>query len=89
MRGKAATSNLPGRESEIDYQRQYSTGIRPGLFSNTDSMSNRMENANLVLKFKLTGDADYRIRAAARIKVDDQGGLTMYDAGGRQSEKST
>ena len=49
-------------------------------------MSDRMENVNLVLKFKLTGDADCRIRAAARIKVDDQGGLTMYDAGGRQSE---
>jgi len=50
-------------------------------------MSNRMQNPNLVLKFKLTGDADYRIRAAARIKVDDQGGLTMYDAAGSQSEK--
>ena len=62
-------------------------GAGQDYFRISTPMSDRIENVNLVLKFKLTGDADSRIRAAARIKVDDQGGLTMYDAGGRQSER--
>jgi hypothetical protein len=46
-----------------------------------------MENLNLVLKFKLAGDGNCHIRGAARIKVDGQGGLTVYDAGGEPAEK--
>jgi hypothetical protein len=46
-----------------------------------------MENLNLVLKFKLAGDGNCHIRGAARIRLDGQGGLTVFDAGGQPAEK--
>jgi len=46
-----------------------------------------MENTNLVLRFKLVGDSDSRVRAAARIMVDQHGSLTIYDAGSGLTEK--
>jgi len=39
-----------------------------------------MDNLNLVLKFRMTSNGDCNIRSATRIKVDGQGGLTLYDA---------
>jgi hypothetical protein len=39
-----------------------------------------MENGNLVLKFKLARDRRFRVKRAARIKVDGRGGLVFYDA---------
>jgi len=38
-----------------------------------------MKNSNLVLKFKLAGDVEFRVRAAQRITVGN-GGLTFHDA---------
>lgn len=35
---------------------------------------------NLVLKFKLAGDARLHVKGAARIRVDGRGGLTFCDA---------
>jgi hypothetical protein len=37
-------------------------------------------NTGLVVSFKLAGDSNRQIYGAARIKVDGQGGLTVYDA---------
>jgi hypothetical protein len=39
-----------------------------------------MDKLNLVLKFKLAGDPDLRVRGVGRIKVDGRGGLVLYDA---------
>lgn len=39
----------------------------------------RMRNMNLMLKFKLGGEDEFRVRGAARIKVDASG-LTLTDA---------
>lgn len=38
------------------------------------------DNVNLVLSFRLPGDATCRIRGAARIKIDGRGGITVYGA---------
>lgn len=37
------------------------------------------DNLNLVLKFRMGTNGDCSIRSATRIKVDGQGGLTLYD----------
>jgi hypothetical protein len=39
-----------------------------------------MNDLNLILTFKLAGDASLRARAAARIRVDGMGGILVYDA---------
>jgi hypothetical protein len=39
-----------------------------------------MDNLNLLLKYKLNGDAEPQVRGAARISVDGLGGLLVYDA---------
>ena len=38
------------------------------------------ENLNLVLKFRLAGNSQLHVKAAARIKIDGRGGLVFYDA---------
>jgi hypothetical protein len=45
-----------------------------------------MDNLNLVLTFKLAGDAGVHVRGAARIKVDGRGGLMLYDTQGDGAE---
>jgi len=45
-----------------------------------------LEKSNLVLHFKLDGEAEDRVYNAARITIDGRGGLTLYRAGGRGSE---
>jgi hypothetical protein len=37
-----------------------------------------MDNLNLILKFKLAGDAHLHVKSAARIGVDSHGGLMLY-----------
>ena len=37
---------------------------------------------NLVLKYRIAGENEYRCLGAARITVGDRGGLTVYAAGG-------
>ena len=41
---------------------------------------------NLLVKFKLRGDSRFRIKGAARIKVDAEGRLTLFDAQGGAAE---
>ena len=45
-----------------------------------------MDNLNLILKFKVAGDANLHVKGAARIKVDGRGGLMLYDAQGGPAE---
>jgi len=37
-----------------------------------------MGNLNLVVKFKLVGDGQFRVKGIARMKVDGCGGLMLY-----------
>ena len=39
-----------------------------------------MDDLNLVLKFRVSGEQALRVKGAARIKVDGRGGLMVYDA---------
>jgi len=46
-----------------------------------------MDNLNLLLKFKMTGDAELHVRGAARICVDGLGGLLVYDSATGKPER--
>jgi hypothetical protein len=39
-----------------------------------------MNDLNLVLKFKMAGDSELRVRSARSIKLDGRGGLIVEDA---------
>ena len=43
-----------------------------------------MDNLNLVVKYKLAGDAQFCVRAASRMKMDGRGGLIFSDAQGAE-----
>jgi hypothetical protein len=46
-----------------------------------------METLNLLLKFKFAGESGSHMRGAARIRIDGQGGLTVYDAAAGAPER--
>ena len=39
-----------------------------------------MNDLNLVLKFRMAGDSELRVKSASRIKLDGRGGLVVEDA---------
>jgi hypothetical protein len=45
-----------------------------------------MDELNLVLKFHLSGELQFQIRGASRIKLDGRGGLTYYDVQSHKTE---
>ena len=46
-----------------------------------------MDNLNLVLKFRLTGDDQFQIKGAARITVDGRGGVMFHDVQSGKTER--
>ena len=45
------------------------------------------ESHNLVLRFKLAGDPQYRVCNPTRIKVDGRGAMTIYDGSSGLAEE--
>ena len=48
-----------------------------------------MNDLNLLVKFKVSGDTQVQVKSAARIKVDGRGGMTLYHPWNGTSEKIT
>jgi hypothetical protein len=45
-----------------------------------------MEDINLILKFRLSGETHFQIHGVSRIKLDGRGKLTYYDVQSHKTE---
>lgn len=46
-----------------------------------------MANLNILLKYKLAGNAELQVKSGARIQIDGQGALIIYDSGNAAPEE--
>jgi len=46
-----------------------------------------MNDLNLMIRFRLTGQDEFQMKGASRMKMDGRGGLILYDAQSGKAER--